>query len=184
MRGRTILIAVLGVAAICFGSARAEPPDKMMPGPPPGGSRFMIGPSEGHGMMGEGGGFMLPLVLHRANLTPEQHDKVRKILESDRQDLQKLFSALGKANDELSKKLFAPGDVALADLKPQIDEVAGLRRQLMEQGIKTALAIRKVLTPEQLAKVAELKQRMDKLHAEMRELMGGDGDGPPPPPPP
>ncbi len=124
-------------------------------------------------MMGEGGGFMLPLVLHRANLTPEQHDKVRKILESDRQDLQKLFSALGKANDELSKRLFAPGDVALGDLKPQLDEIAGLRRQLMEQGIKTALAIRKVLTPEQLAKVAELKQRMDKLHAEMRELMGG-----------
>jgi Spy/CpxP family protein refolding chaperone len=187
MRGRMILIAVLIVAAICFGHARAEPPDKLMPGPPPGGPRFMMGPLEGHGMMGEGGGFMLPLVLHRANLTPEQHDQVRKILESDRQDLQKLFSALRKANDELSKKLFAPGDVALTDLKPQLDEIAGLRRQLMEQGIKTALAIRKVLTPEQLTKVAELKQRMDTLHAEMRELMGGDGgdgDKPPPPPPP
>jgi Spy/CpxP family protein refolding chaperone len=184
MRGRTILIAVL-TAALCWGSARADPPDKMMPGPPPGDRMFIGGPGGPHGMMmGEGGGFMLPLVLHRANLTPEQHDKVRKILESDRQDLQKLFSALGKANDELSKKLFAPGDVALGDLKPQLDEVAGLRRQLMEQGIKTALAIRKVLTPEQLAKVAELKQRMDKLHAEMRELMGGPGDNPPPPPPP
>ena len=74
--------------------------------------------------------------------------------------------------------------MALGDLKPQLDEIAGLRRQLMEQGVKTALAIRKVLTPEQLAKVAELKQRMDKLHAEMRELMGGPGDNPPPPPPP
>jgi len=73
--------------------------------------------------------------------------------------------------------------VALGDLKPQLDEIAGLRRQLMEQGIKTALAIRKVLTPEQLAKVAELKQRMDKLHAEMRELMGGDGFNLPVPPP-
>jgi Spy/CpxP family protein refolding chaperone len=183
MRGRTILIAVL-TAALCWGSARAEPPDKIMHGPPPGGPRFMMGPGEGHGMMGEGGGFMLPLVLHRANLTPEQHDQVRKILESDRQDLHKLFSALGKANEELSKKLFAPGDVTLVDLKPQLDEIAGLRRQLMEQGTKTTLAIRKVLTPEQLAKVAELKQRMDKLHAEMRELMGGDGDNPPPPPPP
>ena len=183
MRGRTILIAALTAVALCWGSARAEPPDTLMPGPPPGGPRFMMGPPDGHGMMGEGGGFMLPLVLHRANLTPEQHDKVRRILESDRQDLQKLFSELGKANDELSKKLFAPGDVALADLKPQLDEIAGLRRQLMEQGIKTALAIRKVLTPEQLAKVAEVKQRMDKLHAEMRELMGGGGDNPPPPPP-
>jgi len=181
MRGRTILIAALTAAALCWGSARAEPPDKLMPGSRLGGRRFMMGPPDGHGMMGEGGGFMLPLVLHRANLTSEQHDKVRKILESDRQDLQKLSSELGKANDELSRKLFAPGDVALADLKTQLDEVAGLRRQLMEQGVKTALAIRKVLTPEQLAKVAEVKQRMDKLRAEMRELM--EGDDPPPPPP-
>jgi Spy/CpxP family protein refolding chaperone len=183
MKGRTILIAALTAAALCWGAARAEPPDKMMPDPPPGGPRFMMGPGGGHGMMGEGGGFMLPLVLHRANLTPEQRDKVRKILGSDRQNLQKLFSDLGKANDELSKKLFAPGDPTLTDLKPQLDAVAGLRRQLMEQGIKTALEIRKVLTPEQLAKVAEVKQRMDKLHAEMRELMGGEGDNPPPPPP-
>jgi len=178
------LIGVLAAAALSWGSASADPPDKLMPGPP--GDRIFIGgPGGPHGMMmGEGGGFMLPLVLHRANLTPEQHEKVRKILESDRQDLQKLFSSLGKANDELSKKLFAPGDVALGDLQSQLDEIAGLRRQLMEQGIKTALAIRMVLTPEQLAKVAELKQRMDKLHAEMRELMGGPGDSPPPPPPP
>ena len=100
MRGRTILMAVITVAAIWFGSARADPPDKMMPGPPPGDRMFIGGPGGPHGMMmGEGAGFMLPLVLHRANLTPEQHEKVRKILESDRQDLQKLFSALGKAND-------------------------------------------------------------------------------------
>ena len=180
MRGRTILIAALTAAALCWGSARAEPPDKLMPGPRPGGRRFMMGPPDGHGMMGEGGGFMLPL-LHRADLTPEQHDKVRTILESGRQDLQKLSSELGKAHDELSRKLFAPGDVALADLKTQLDEIAGLRRQLMEQGTKTALAIRKVLTPDQLAKVAEVKQRMDKLRAEMRQMM--EGDDPPPPPP-
>jgi Spy/CpxP family protein refolding chaperone len=183
MRGRRIFIAVLTAAALCWGSARAEPPEGMMPDPPPGGPRFMMGAGGRHGMMGEGGGFMLPLVLHRANLSPEQRDKVRKILESDRQNLQKLFSELGKANDELSKKLFAPGDLALSGLKPELDAVAGLRRQLMEQGIKTALEIRKVLTAEQLAKVAEVKQRMDKLHAEMRELTEG-GDNPPPPPPP
>jgi len=182
MRGRAILIAALAAAALCWGSARAEPPGKTMPDSPPGGARFMMGPGPGHGMMGEGGGFMLPLMLHRANLTPEQYAKVHKIIGSDRQDLHKLFSELGKANDELSKKLFVPGDLTLSDLKPQLDAVAGLRRQLMEQGIKTALEIRKVLTPEQLAKVAEVKQRMDKLHAEMRELTEGE-DNPPPPPP-
>jgi len=192
MRARSIFIAVLTAVALCSGSSRAEPPGgpgAMMHDPPPGGGpRFMMGHGGGgHGMMGEGGGFLLPLVLHRANLSPEQHLKVRKIMRSDRENLQKLFSDLRKANDDLSKKLLAPGDLTLSGLKPELDAVSSLRRQLMEQGIKTALEVRKVLTAEQLAKVAEVKQRMDKLHAEMRDLMEGEGEGednPPSPPPP
>ncbi len=43
----------------------------------------------------------------------------------------------------------------------------------MEQGLKTALAIRAVLTPEQLAKVAQLRGRMEKLQAEMRSVLEG-----------
>jgi Spy/CpxP family protein refolding chaperone len=188
MRARSTFVAVLTALALCSGSARADPPGGpggMMPDPPPGGGpRFMMRHGDGgHGMMGEGGGFLLPLVLHRANLSPEQRDKVRKILQSDRESLQKLFSDLRKANDDLSKKLLAPGDLTLSGLKPELDAVSSLRRQLMEQGIKTALEVRKVLTAEQLAKVAEVKQRMDKLHAEMRDLME-EGDEPPPPPPP
>ena len=168
-------MAALTALVLGSGAARAEPPDRLMPGPPGMGMKFgMMGGGPGEHMMGDGSGFMLPLVLHRANLTPEQHEKVRKILQSDRESLHKLFSELGKANDELSKKLFTAGDLGLADLKPQIDVVSDLRRQLMEQGIKTALAIRAVLTPQQLAKVAEIKQRMDKLHAEMRALVEGD----------
>jgi hypothetical protein len=37
-----------------------------------------------------------------------------------------------------------------------------------------ALAVRAVFTPQQLAKVAQLKDRMDKLQAEMRGLFEGN----------
>jgi Spy/CpxP family protein refolding chaperone len=121
----------------------------------------------------EGPGPLLPLILHQAKLTPEQQEKVGKILEADRETLRGLFAQLDRANQALSSKLFSSQDVKLADLTPEIDCTSALRRQLMEQGVKTTLAVRSVLTPEQLARVTDVKQRMDKLQAEMRQLMEG-----------
>jgi Spy/CpxP family protein refolding chaperone len=148
----------------------APPPLAGPGGPPPGGP---LGPPPVMMFGAEGPGPLLPLILHQANLTPEQHDKVRKILDADREQLRSLFAQLDRANQALSSKLFASQDVKLADLMPEIDRTSALRRELMEQGVKTTLAVRAVLTPEQLARVTDVKQRMDKLQAEMRQLMQG-----------
>jgi Spy/CpxP family protein refolding chaperone len=160
--------------------ALAEPPqfDVMIPAPPPGGPGGPPpgGPPGPPPMMmfgAEGPGPLLPLILHQAKLTPEQHEKVKKILDADREQLRSLFAQLDRANQQLSSKLFASQDVKLTELMPEIDRTSALRRQLMEQGVKTTLAVRAVLTPEQLARVTEVKQRMDKLQAEMRQLMDG-----------
>jgi Spy/CpxP family protein refolding chaperone len=152
--------------------ALAEPPqfDVMLPAPPPGGPP---GPPPMMMFGAEGPGPLLPLMLHQAKLTPEQHEKVKKILDADREQLRSLFAQLDRANRELSNKLFASQDGKLADLMPEIDRTSALRRQLMEQGVKTTLAVRAVLTPEQLARVTEVKQKMDKLQTEMRQLMEG-----------
>ena len=180
MRGRIALEIALVSSALWWSLASAEPPPPPFgepPGPPPGDVRFgTAGPGgpmffEHHVEMGEGPGPMLPLILRHARLTPEQHEKVQHIMEADRDNLHKLFKQLEQENEGLSDKLFAAGDVKFADVKPQLTEIADLRRQLMEQGVKTTLAIRAVLTPAQLAKVTDLKQRIDKLHAEMRQLM-------------
>lgn len=125
------------------------------------------------GMMGEGPSIMLPLVLKHADLTPEQTDQVHKIMDADHDSLRALFKQLQAANDELANKLFAAGSVQAADLTPQVQRITQLRQQLMEQGLKTALAIRAVLKPDQLAKVAQLKARMDAAQAEMRSILEG-----------
>jgi Spy/CpxP family protein refolding chaperone len=159
--------------------ALAEPPqfDVLVPappggpgGPPPGGPP---GPPPMMMFGTEGPGPLLPLILHQAKLTAEQHEKVKKILDADREQLRSLFAQLDRANQQLSSKLFASQDVKLDDLMPEIDRTSALRRQLMEQGVKTTLAVRAVLTPEQLTRVTEVKQKMDKLQAEMRQLMEG-----------
>ncbi len=114
---------------------------------------------------------MLHMILRQADLTPEQQDRVHGIMESDHQTLRTLFQQLQDANDQLADKLFAPGTVQLADLTSQVQQITQLRQQLMEQGIKTALAIRAVLTPQQLARVAQIKSQVEKLQAEMRNLL-------------
>lgn len=146
-------------------------PAQPMGGPPMGGPP-MGGPMGGM-MHGDSPALMLRMVLRQANLTPEQRDQVRRIMEADHQSLRALFTQLQAANNQLSDKLFAPGAVQAADLAPQVQKVTQLRQQLMEQGVKTALAVRAVLTPQQLAKVAQLKDRIEKLQTEMRSLLEG-----------
>ena len=131
----------------------------------------------GHGhaqMFGDSGAMMLPLVLKHAKLSPEQTKQVQTIMDTDRQALRSLFTQLEAANSQLTHKLFAAGTIQAADLTPQVQQISQLRQQLMEQGVKTALSIRAILTPEQLAKVSQLNERIQKLHAEMRSIFQGN----------
>lgn len=131
-----------------------------------------------HGMgprmtMGDGTGMLIPLVLRGVDLTPEQETRVQEIVAAHRATLQTLFQQMRQAHEELSTKLFTPGDVQTADLTPYTQRITQLREQLMEAGLAAALEVREVLTPEQLAKAAELKERMQTLHSEMRGLFKG-----------
>jgi len=167
MTKRMTLLAGLLLVSLWSAPLQAQPG-----GPPP----MMMGRMGGgpHMMLGDGPSIMLPLVLRHANLTADQQTQVHKIMDADHQNLQALSKQLQTANNQLADKLFAPGAVQATDLTPQVQQITQLRQQLMEQGLKTALAIRAVLTPEQLAKVSQLKDRMEKLQAEMRSVFEGD----------
>ena len=47
-----------------------------------------------------------------------------------------------------------------------------LRERLADEGLKVALEVRAVLTPEQLTKAADIRRQMEALHAQMRSLLG------------
>jgi Spy/CpxP family protein refolding chaperone len=167
MMRRTLVLALLGLG-IASAGGQAE---MGMPGPP-----FGHGPMF-EGLAGDGGGIMMPLLLKHGDLSAEQNAQIHKIIDADHQTLHGLFHDLRAANDALADKLLAPGKIDPADVKPQMERVMYIRQQLMEQGLKTALAIRAVLTPEQLAKAAQIKDRLQKLRAEMRAVL--EGNGPP-----
>jgi Spy/CpxP family protein refolding chaperone len=127
----------------------------------------MMGP--GH-MLGDASGMMLPLVLKGIDLTDAQEKQVRQIMAAHRTTFRTLSKELQVAHKDVADKLFAPGEVQAEDLTSQMQRVAQLREQLMQEGLKVALEVRQILTTEQLAKAAELKDRMRALHAEMRGL--------------
>jgi Spy/CpxP family protein refolding chaperone len=159
------LIPVLAALMLASGVA-AQPP-----GPPPGGGPGPFRGGMGDGPFGDGPGMLLPLMLRTGDLTPEQEQKVRGIMQGDRTRLHDLFEQIDKANDALATKLVNPGPVDAASLAPEIDRITALRAELLKQGLQSAIAIRAVLTPEQLARAAKKRVRMMELQKEMRQLM-------------
>ena len=132
------------------------------------------GPHERGGMAGDGTGIALPLLLRGANLTADQRAQVQQIMSNHRATFRDLFSQLRAAQDQMANKLFSAGRLQEADLAPQVQQIAQLRNQLAEEGLRVVLEIRGVLTPEQLAKASQLKSQMQSLHSQMRSLWGPD----------
>lgn len=122
------------------------------------------------GMMGGGAGVPLPLLLRAVNLTPDQETRVREIVSTRRTGMRGVMEQLRQAQEELADKLLAAGTTQPADVQPQLQRIAQLRAQLLQESAQIALEIRALLTPEQLAKAAQAKDRLRQLQGEMRQL--------------
>ena len=121
---------------------------------------------------GPGLGRLLPTLLRALDLTAEQRNRLAAIMARHRANLEPMFKQLRAAHDDLASKVFAPGTVTAADLAPAIERIGGLKQRLLREWTQTALETRAVLTPEQLAKAAQVKQRLDALPAEIDDLLG------------
>jgi Spy/CpxP family protein refolding chaperone len=164
MKNRWLIITLLGVA---FLPAMGRAGEGML------GRHSMRAAMGGEG--GPGMGMMFPLILRTLGLNEDQKTRVHAIMEAHRPKFRDLFSQLRSANDGVSAKLFSPGTVTADDLKAPMTQVAHLREQLMQEAVAVSLEVRGVLTPAQIAKAADVRQRMEGLHAEMKKLLGESG---------
>ena len=140
----------------------------------PGYTQSRSGSYERGGVALDGTGIALPLLLHAANLTPDQKTQVQQIMANHRVTLQGLFSQLRAAQDQMANKLFSTERLLQADLAAQVQQIAQLRNQLAEEGLRVVLEIRSILTAEQLTKASQVKSQMQSLHRQMRSLWGTD----------
>ncbi len=128
-----------------------------------------------HGMRGGGGGgMMFPLLVRAANPTPDQQAQIHAIMRNHKEALRPLFGQMRDAHQELAAKLLAPGPVTSDDLAPTIQKLATVRTQLMQQWTQAALEARAVLTPDQLAKAADVTRQVASLRAQIQQLVGPD----------
>jgi Spy/CpxP family protein refolding chaperone len=154
---------LIAVAALAFANCLRPLPAHAQPHPGFRGPRA--------GMMGEGAGMTLPLLLRGANLTADQKTQVQQITANHRAAFQSLFSQLRTVQDQISSTLLSTEAVSESDLAPQLQQVSTLRSQLAAEGLRVALEIRNILTPDQLAKAAQLKTQMQSLQSQMKSLM-------------
>lgn len=125
----------------------------------------------GHWGHGHGDRLGLELFLRQLNLTDAQRGQIKSIMSQQRESAVTLHKQLHSEKATLSGKFFAPGALQAADLEPEVQKLAGLQQQLLEQRIQTAVALRNVLNAGQLAQAAQLKAQIEQLHEQMRNLL-------------
>lgn len=159
-RGRCVLMAVAAMAAAV----------SVVGQPRPAAAQGFRGP-DGHGAFGGWPG--LPALIKNVGLTDVQQGQVRQIVANHRPQFEGLLRQLRGAREALDAKLYGPGPVTAADLDPLVRQIDALRSQLTQEGLRVALEIRGILTPEQLAKADQTRQRLSELRRQMRDLLQG-----------
>lgn len=115
------------------------------------------------------GGVGFPFhVLESLSLTSEQQAQIDSLRAAHRDKMKGLRRELMALHAEVTDKLLAPGEVSAADFAPQAERAAQLQAQLFQEGLAIGLEVRKVLTPDQLAKAAEIVAEKRARWAERR----------------
>jgi Spy/CpxP family protein refolding chaperone len=144
------------------------------------------------GPMGFGGPPPFMMMLRTANLTADQQKRVRQILKAERTQIEPLFRQFHSIHERIADKLLASGSVTASDLAPLQKQAADLQQKIATAHLDTALKIRSVLTPVQIAKVAQVHAKLRSLHQQIQAIIGPQGPqavgaapmGPPPGGPP
>jgi hypothetical protein len=125
------------------------------------------------GGMGRDGFDTLPLLIHSAGLNEGQQAQVRQIIANHRVQLRTLREQLRTAESQLGDKLVAMTPVTSADLAPLTQQVNQARSNLAHEWLQVVMEIRGLLKPEQLAKAAQNRQKINQLRDEIRAVLGG-----------
>jgi Spy/CpxP family protein refolding chaperone len=131
------------------------------PGAPPG--EHMVrgehgGDHRAHHRRGRGPRFMSRMV-EELGLNDKQTKEIRNVLIEARKQNIKLRADARVARIELGQ-LITQNDVDKAAVNAKVDQIAGLRGNVMRQRAEAVLAVREILTPEQREKADGMMQRL------------------------
>jgi protein CpxP len=167
MKTKTVAISVLLLAIVLAPMAMAA--DEPAPRGPRGGQGD---PGQGRGgRAGMGGGDMQGRMMGQLDLTEEQQKQIKSIREENKTQTQEAQQAVRKTNAVLQEAIESGSDDEILAVGKALGEAYGKQGVLRAQ---TARKIEAVLTPEQQAKMKELKAQM-----KVRMQQRGQGQGRP-----
>ena len=117
------------------------------------------------------------MLLRSANLTPAQKTQVRQILRAHSMKNRPLLQQLHATEEQIAGKLLGTGAVSASDLAPLEQQASQIKTQMDQNMIDTSLAIRGVLTADQMSHLAEVHQRLEKLRTQIEDLLGRSPGG-------
>ena len=125
-----------------------------------------MGDHHGHGMMGEGAEMMMEPDMHLLGalaLSKEQQSKINKLSDELKHNN---WATLGLINDETAKlrDLYEADKRDPAAIGKEYQKVFDLKRQMIETYLNTQNSIEEILTPDQLAKMKEARQKMHHMY--------------------
>ncbi len=112
---------------------------------------------------GWGGGEGMEL-LHSVSLTDAQKEQAHTIEKAAWASARPIMEQLRAAHEQMATAMLASGPVTAESLQPMVAQEESLRTQLDTIHLNTALQIRALLTPEQLAQAAATHAKLAALH--------------------
>jgi Spy/CpxP family protein refolding chaperone len=111
-------------------------------------------------------------MLHGLDLTEAQKSEVHKIMQANWSQMKPVMEQARTIHEQIVTKLTGTDAVTQADLTPLVQQEETLRAQLDTARVTTALQIRGLLTPAQLAKASSTHQQLEALHEQERAIVG------------
>lgn len=99
-----------------------------------------------------------PNLMKQLGLTPDQINQVRQINQSNKPQIREAQERLCEANRNLDQAIYADS-ADEAEIQVRLKEVQSAHSEIVKIRSQTELAVRKILTPEQLAKFRDVRQQ-------------------------
>ena len=139
-----LVIVGLAVSLLAVGSVFAQEQSAGMP--------------EHKQMTGADAGKIKEGIYKELNLTPEQQQKLEANRKGQREKISQLRTAMMGKEKQMQQALKDPG-APRASVEVLVNEIKSLQGQLIDQRISGILAVKEILSPEQIAKLDQLMEK-------------------------
>lgn len=130
---------------------------------------------------GPGGWHHGSVLLDGVTLTDSQTTRLHALMQAGRADSQSLRDQIRTVHEQIDTALLSSGTVTEATLAPLLLQQEALAQQLDAKRLSSQVAIRNLLTPDQMAAAASMHAKLVSLHEQehaLRQQDAGASSGP------